>query len=227
MNFYDSFIEGAQGSNPRERGDFYVAVLEYLYYRREPDFKLCKWAEQSFKMIRPILDSQLAKQKAGRKGGKTRASNQANSQAEAKQTTKQTSSKDPSKSQAEAQAEAQADGQAECQANGQAKANLTGTVTIKEKVSPKGDTKKKSKQTVKQTAFVPPTVEEVDEYLAEKGLSAYLTGEEFVGYYGSQGWKKVNGLPITDWKKAASGWASRDRRKATPKTRGYDYADYD
>ena len=207
MNFYDSFIEGAQGSNPRERGDFYVAVLEYLYYGREPDFKLCKWAEQSFKMIRPILDNQLAKQKAGRKGGKTRASNQANSQAEAKQAT----SNDPSKSQAEGQA------------NGQAKANLTGTVTIKEKVSPKGDTKKKTKQ----TAFVPPTVEEVDEYLAEKGLSPYLTGEEFVGYYGSQGWKKANGLPITDWKKAASGWASRDRKKATPKTRGYDYANYD
>ena len=219
MNFYDSFIEGAQGSNPRERGDFYVAVLEYLYYGREPDFKLCKWAEQSFKMIRPILDSQLAKQKAGRKGGKTRASNQANSQAEAKQTTKQTSSNDPSKSQADGQAEAQAEGQA----NGQAKANLTGTVTIKEKVSPKGDTKKKAKQ----TAFVPPTVEEVDEYLAEKGLSPYLTGEEFVGYYGSQGWKKANGLPITDWKKAASGWASRDRKKAKNDTRGYDYAEYD
>ena len=216
MNFYDSFIEGAQGSNPRERGDFYVAVLEYLYYGREPDFKLCKWAEQSFKMIRPILDSQLAKQKAGRKGGKTRASNQANSQAEAKQTTKQTSSNDPSKSQAEGQA------------NGQAKANLTGTVTIKEKVSPKGDTKKKGKQTVKQSEkFVPPTVEEVDEYLAEKGLSAYLTGEEFVGYYGSQGWKKANGLPLTDWKKAASGCASRNRTKSTANSKGYDYGIYD
>ena len=224
MNFYDSFIEGAQGSNPRERGDFYVAVLEYLYYGREPDFKLCKWAEQSFKMIRPILDSQLAKQKAGRKGGKTRASNQANSQAEAKQTTKQTSSNDPSKSQADGQAEAQAEGKA----NGQAKANLTGTVTIKEKVPTYVGTKKKGKQTAKQNSeFVPPTVEEVDEYLAEKGLSPYLTGEEFVGYYGSQGWKKANGLPITDWKKAASGWASRDRKKAKKDTRGYDYAEYD
>lgn len=205
MNFYDSFIEGAQGSNPRERGDFYVAVLEYLYYGREPDFKLCKWAEQAFIMIRPVLDSQLAKQKAGRKGGKTRASNQANSQAEAKQT----SSKDPSRS--------QADGQA----NGQAKANLTGTVTKKEKVSPKGDTKKKSSR------FIPPTAEEVDEYLAEKGLTPYLTGIEFVGYYGSQGWKKSNGQQLTNWKLAASGWAERDRKKSMSKPRGYDYANYD
>ena len=190
MNFYDSFIEGAQGSSPRERGDFYVAVLEYLYYDgRMPEFKLCKWADQAFTMIRPILDSQLAKQRAGSKGGRMRAINQAEGQASA-------------------QAEAK-----------QAEANLTGTVTGTEKELPDGSSKKRPR-------FIPPTVEEVDAYLTEKGLSAYLTGTQFVGYYGSQDWKKANGRPVTNWKLAASGWADRERKRS-PKEGGERHAEYD
>ena len=212
MNFYDSFIEGAQGSSPRERGDFYVAVLEYLYYDgRMPEFKLYKWADQAFTMIRPILDSQLAKQRAGSKGGRMRAINQAEGQASAQAEAKQTAKQKPSRT--------QANGQAEGQASAQAEANLTGTVTGTEKELPDGSSKKRPR-------FIPPTVEEVDAYLTEKGLSAYLTGTQFVGYYGSQDWKKANGRPVTNWKLAASGWADRERKRS-PKEGGERHAEYD
>lgn len=81
----------------------------------------------------------------------------------------------------------------------------------------------------KKPRFVPPTEEEVDAYLAERGLSAYLSGTQFVGYYGSQGWKKANGQPVTNWKLAASGWADRKRKESEPsEQRGGDrYAQYD
>ena len=47
------------------------------------------------------------------------------------------------------------------------------------------------------SAFSPPTLEQVQERIKEK--SYHFTAEEFIGYYGSQGWKKANGRQVTDW----------------------------
>ena len=213
MNFYDSFIEGAQGSSPRERGDFYVAVLEYLYYDgRMPEFKLCKWADQAFTMIRPILDSQLAKQRAGSKGGRMRAINQAEGQASAQAEAKQTAKQKPSRT--------QASGQAEGQASAQAEANLTGTVTGTEIPSANAEGKKSAPR------FVPPTADEVAEYAKAKGYE--IDPEAFCAYYGSQGWRKANGQRVTNWKLAVVNWArGRYGGKGASQGGGERHAEYD
>ena len=192
MNVYDSIIEAVEkaGLTVEERGQMYTAMIEYLYWGREPQFAMKKAVVFCFESMRPVFDAQRAKQEAGRKGGKAASKRKANA--------KQNESKAPSKSEADSLANAK-----------QNESEQEQEQDIK-KVLPNGSTKEKS------IRFTPPTAEEVDAYLAEKGLGAYLTGAEFVGYYGSQGWKKANKQPITNWKLAASGWATREQRKVNP-----------
>lgn len=72
MNFYDSIIEGAQELPANERGQLYAAVLEYLYYRREPDFPMRPAPKAIYVSFRPVLDNQLSASERGRKGGRPR-----------------------------------------------------------------------------------------------------------------------------------------------------------
>ena len=189
MNFFDSFIEGSQGSTVKERGEFYVAVLEYLYYGREPDFRMCKWASQAFTLIHPVLENQLAKQKAGRSGGKARAKSQAEGQAEgqakAKQKAKQNSSE---------QEQEQED-------------SLLKVVSGEEEFLPECSSKS---TLLVGRAFVPPTVEEVRDYCDANGLKR-CDPSLFIAYYASQGWLKPNKLPVTDWHPLAQQWHIKER----------------
>jgi hypothetical protein len=59
--------------------------------------------------------------------------------------------------------------------------------------------------------FTPPDVEEVDAYIKEKGY--HFDAEEFVAYYASQKWKKANGLPLSDWKRACVTWEKKREEK--------------
>lgn len=57
--------------------------------------------------------------------------------------------------------------------------------------------------------FTPPTIEEVRTYFGANGLLA--PPDEFWALYQSQGWRKANGLPITDWHAQALSFARRQR----------------
>ena len=59
--------------------------------------------------------------------------------------------------------------------------------------------------------FTHPTIEEVEEYCIEKGLS--MDVHRFVDYYESNGWM-VGRNKMRDWKAAARGWASREKAPA-------------
>ena len=52
--------------------------------------------------------------------------------------------------------------------------------------------------------FTPPTLEEVEEYINEKGYN--IRASKFVDYYTSNGWK-VGKNPMKDWKAAVRSWA--------------------
>ena len=56
-----------------------------------------------------------------------------------------------------------------------------------------------------------PTPEQVTKYA--KSIGFHLDGEEFCAYYGSQGWKKANGLPLTSWKLAVYTWKRGEQKK--------------
>lgn len=50
----------------------------------------------------------------------------------------------------------------------------------------------------RRSKFIPPTLEQVTEYVREKGYS--FDPELFIGHYESQGWKKSNGRKVESWK---------------------------
>jgi hypothetical protein len=60
----------------------------------------------------------------------------------------------------------------------------------------------------KTTRFVPPTVEEVREYCAQKGYD--MDAEAFWNHYESNGWR-VGKSPMKSWQAAVRNWQSRER----------------
>jgi len=57
----------------------------------------------------------------------------------------------------------------------------------------------KTKAKRKSTPFVPPTVEEVQDYAAEKGYPNF-DGQRFVDYYEAAEWHDSHGNPVKNWK---------------------------
>ena len=64
----------------------------------------------------------------------------------------------------------------------------------------------------KSSRFSAPTVEQVQEYITEKGYQ--VDAERFVDFYASKGWK-VGSSPMKDWRAAVRNWA-RERRTEKP-----------
>ncbi len=62
----------------------------------------------------------------------------------------------------------------------------------------------------KAPTFVPPTLEEVKEYVAEKGLK--MDAEHFYDHYTSNGWKVSGRTMMKDWKAAARSWAKNEEK---------------
>jgi len=60
--------------------------------------------------------------------------------------------------------------------------------------------------------FIPPTIDEVRAYCAEKGYT--VDADRFVDYYTSNGWK-VGKNPMKDWKAAVRTWNRQDNPKAS------------
>lgn len=56
--------------------------------------------------------------------------------------------------------------------------------------------------------FTPPTVDEVSEYIHEKGYN--INPERFVDFYAAKGWM-IGPNKMKDWKAAVRTWASKDR----------------
>lgn len=64
-----------------------------------------------------------------------------------------------------------------------------------------------------RACFVPPTVEEVRTYCAEKGFT--FDPQLFVDYYIANGWVQGKGRPLKDWKAAARTWNRRENANSS------------
>lgn len=62
--------------------------------------------------------------------------------------------------------------------------------------------------------FCPPTLQEVQSYISEKGYS--IDAEAFIAFYESKGWM-VGKNKMKDWRMAIVTWSKRDNRPATAK----------
>lgn len=60
--------------------------------------------------------------------------------------------------------------------------------------------------------FEPPTVEEIGQYIIEKGYS--FGADAFWGYYDSKGWK-VGNQPMRNWRSACLTWQKRREAEGT------------
>jgi uncharacterized phage protein (TIGR02220 family) len=69
MIIFDSLIEGAQGFSDAEQGRFYKAVIDYVYFGKEPR-NLSKAINGLFTAVKPSLDKSRGRAEAGRAGGK-------------------------------------------------------------------------------------------------------------------------------------------------------------
>jgi len=87
----------------------------------------------------------------------------------------------------------------------------TDTDTETERVSVCGSARRPHPASPKNR-FVPPTLEEVMAYCAERGNS--VDAQRFIDFYESKGWM-VGSSPMRDWRAAVRGW-ERDER-ASPK----------
>lgn len=63
-----------------------------------------------------------------------------------------------------------------------------------------------SLSTTKKKTFVKPTIEEVEEYVKEKGYA--VDAESFISFYESNGWK-VGSNPMKSWRAAVTTWQKR------------------
>ena len=79
---------------------------------------------------------------------------------------------------------------------------VTGTVNNVSELYPQG---------IPPTPFIPPTLEDVDEFCEAQGID--VDPVRFVMYYTARGWK-MGTTPMTDWKAAVRLWEQRDKAEA-------------
>ena len=66
----------------------------------------------------------------------------------------------------------------------------------------------KGKDSIKSSRFVPPSLEEVQAYISEKGYS--VNAEAFINFYESKGWM-IGKNKMKDWKAAVRTWQSKEK----------------
>lgn len=86
-------------------------------------------------------------------------------------------------------------------------------IAVSESVSVSVSKDKESKR-----RFTPPSREDVQAYIAEKGYN--VDAERFIDFYTSKGWV-IGKSPMKDWRAAVRNWAKRDSQKKTPPSNAF------
>lgn len=84
------------------------------------------------------------------------------------------------------------------------------------------DIKPKAKKKKEKAQFVPPTIEQIQDYFNEKAYPLQLV-EKVFNHYNDKQWHKSNGQPVIDWKRTISNnwedhfqqWRQRQTQNAT------------
>lgn len=78
----------------------------------------------------------------------------------------------------------------------------------------------------KRKPFIPPSFEEVEAYIAEKGYS--FNAKAFIDYYEASDWHKNNGKKVANWRKCCATWENNatkymfSKQKKQPTQADYD-----
>ena len=76
-----------------------------------------------------------------------------------------------------------------------------------------------SKRSRKKKEFIPPSLDEVEQYAEEKGL--VIDAKYFFDFYAAGEWHDSSGKPVKNWKQKALTWDRREQkeRKSKPPVR--------
>lgn len=167
---YHAIRKPLEKLNDEQRGQLFLAILNYSEFGTEPDFEDSS-VDIAFEFIRDALDKDTAaweeksqrRAEAGSKGGKQKVANLANATF-AKQNV----------------------------------ANQAVSVSASVSVSDIKENIKKKKQ------FVPPTLEEVKAYVAER--NSPVDPVAFWEYFEAGQWKDSEGKPVLAWKQKLLTW---------------------
>ena len=82
-------------------------------------------------------------------------------------------------------------------------------ITVSESVSVSVSNKDKEKDKRESRRFTPPSLQEVSEYVREKGY--HVDPQAFIDFYTSKGWK-VGNQTMKDWRAAIRTWERREKK---------------
>lgn len=191
MQLLDSHVQAGQCLPADERGAYYAALVEYLYYGKEPE-GLGQMATAVFVAIRPTLDVTRAKSASGKVGGSKRAGKR-----EAKSDSACVS---PTPESGEKRGKRNASEKEEEEEEG-----LTHTPGAR--TGAEGGGPDPLGEPAAHAPYAPPTPAEVAAFVAASG-AAPIDAEAFCGWYGDHGW------PPRDWRGSALRWSRQDRDRA-------------
>ena len=173
--FYASWLEAIKNLPREMQGEVLVAIVEYGITGEMPaDLKPI--AKALMAMVKPQIDANRVKYENGKKGGRKPNENQTETKTK------------PNGNQNETKEEP----------------NLTKpepNVNVNVYVNDNDNIEKESKK--KNVRFSPPTIEEVKQFIAEKGYS--VNAESFFSYYESNGWM-VGRNKMKKWQAAVAKW---------------------
>ena len=73
------------------------------------------------------------------------------------------------------------------------------------------------KKKTTEKSFTPPTLEEVKEYIAERGCAAVVDAKKFFDYFEAGRWNDSEGKPVRNWKQKLITWETHGRQTRTLK----------
>lgn len=189
--FYRSYIDSVKKLPKEFQLEALLAIIDYSLDGNEPEEDGI--ASALLAMAKPTIDKNKKLRANSAKGGEANRE-RIESQAEAKI--------EPIDSQTEAKAEPNSEN-----------AEPPIRQEIKDKRQEIKDIRNTPHNPPKgETAFKPPSVAEVADYIFQMGYS--FDAEEFVAYYASQKWKKANGRPLSDWQAACRTWECKRKARS-------------
>lgn len=195
MQVLDSLVEGmALLPDAADQQSYAWALLRYMSDGGVPE-GLTPVALAMLTANRPALDNSRARARAGAAGRRKPAAPDAPKPAK-----EANPEQDGSKAITDAE---QTDNKRESNAEQTDEQTRNEEEEEVEEVPPKGGTKKA------RPRFVPPTVDEVAAYAAERGAPGF-NAERFCSYYASVGWKVGKKKAMSDWRASVRYWLARD-----------------
>lgn len=200
FTFFESYYKALKKLSPDEIGEIVLAMGAYFFEDQEIP-ELDGITGAVLEVIRPNISNSKARATSGKKGGESKTG--ANP--------KQTSSKP--------------------EAN--VKQNESKGEAIKDKelrIKDKGDIKKDSPTESRKNAFIPPTLEEVEDYCKERNSS--VDPKQFYEYFNTGNWIDSKGQKVKNWKQKIITWekykqGNGDNRASTnPKVHNFQERKY-